>query len=161
MVTFRLIEEDEQRIVYWYFPEGKEDKGHGIIIVDKIQEEIDITEVAPDDFERDIPAEELNELAEAINKMKREAGETDFVEMTTESEHSIYYGDHAVREIIKYLRKGEVPPRGMQMWYKKMLPIIGDKPIFQRQAKREFLFILPEPCHLSEGEKCTPAKQHH
>ena len=40
MVTFRLIEEDEQRIVYWYFPEGKEDKGHGIIIVDKIQEEI-------------------------------------------------------------------------------------------------------------------------
>ncbi len=25
MVTFRLIEEDEQRIVYWYFPEGKED----------------------------------------------------------------------------------------------------------------------------------------
>ena len=49
--------------------------------------------------------------------MKREAGETDFVEMTTESEHSIYYGDHAVREIIKYLRKGEVPPKGMQMWY--------------------------------------------
>ena len=56
MVTFRVIEEDEQRIVYWYFPEGKEDKGHGIIIVDKIQEEIDITEVPPDDFERDIPA---------------------------------------------------------------------------------------------------------
>ena len=80
-------------------------------VKDKIQEEIDITEVAPDDFERDIPAEELNELAEAINKMKREAGETDFVEMTTESEHSIYYGDHAVREIIKYLRKGEVPQK--------------------------------------------------
>ena len=33
MVTFRLIEEDEQRIVYWYFPEGKEDKGHGVIIM--------------------------------------------------------------------------------------------------------------------------------
>ena len=42
MVTFRLIKEDEQRIVYWCFPEGKEDKGHGVIIVDKIQEEIDI-----------------------------------------------------------------------------------------------------------------------
>ncbi len=59
MVTFRLIEEDEQRNVYWYFPEGKDYKGHGIIVVDKIQEEINITEVAPDDFERDIPAEEL------------------------------------------------------------------------------------------------------
>ena len=117
MVTFRLIEENEQRIVYWYFPEGKEDKGNGVIIVDKVNEEIDITEVAPSDFERDIPAEELNELAEAINQMKREAGETDFVEMATEPEHSIYYGDHAVREIVKYLRKGEVPRKGMQMWY--------------------------------------------
>ena len=56
-------------------------------------------------------------MAEAINQMKRKVGKTDFVEMTTESEHSIYYGDHAVREIIKYLRKGEVPPKGMQMWY--------------------------------------------
>ena len=42
-MTFRLIEENEQRIVYWYFPEGKEDKGHGVIVVDKIHEEIDIT----------------------------------------------------------------------------------------------------------------------
>ena len=51
MVTFRLIEENEQRIVYCYFPEGKEDKGNGVIIVDKVNEEIDITEVAPSDFE--------------------------------------------------------------------------------------------------------------
>ena len=53
MVTFRLIEVDEQRIVYWYFPEGKEEKGHGIIIVDRLQDEIAITEVAPEDIERD------------------------------------------------------------------------------------------------------------
>ena len=71
MVTFRLIEEDEQRIVYWYFPEGKEDKGHGIIIVDKIQEEIDITEVAPDDFERDIPAEELKKYLDAVDSPEK------------------------------------------------------------------------------------------
>ena len=117
MVTFRLIEEDEQRIIYWYFPEGNEDKEHGVIIVDKIQDEVNITKVAPDDFERDIPAEELNWLGEAINQMKREAGRTDFVEMTTESEHSIYYGDHAVDEIIKHLLKGEVPQKGIQIWY--------------------------------------------
>lgn len=117
MVTFRLIKEDDKEIVYWYFPEGKENKGHGIIIVDKVKEEINITEVAPSDFERDIPVEELNEMAEAINQMKRKVGKTDFVEMTTEPGHSIYYGDHAVREIIKYLRKGEVPQNGTQMWY--------------------------------------------
>lgn len=117
MVTFRLIEVDEQRIVYWYFPEGKEEKGHGIIIVDRLQDEIAITEVAPEDIERDISAEELNKMAEAINQMKREAGKTDFVEMTTESEHSTYYGDHAVREILKHLRKGEIPEKGKQIWY--------------------------------------------
>ena len=117
MVTFRLIGEDAHRIVYWYFPEGKEENGHGVIIVDKIQERIDITEVAPDDFERDISPEELNELAEAINQMKCEVGESDFVELSTEPEHSIYYGDHAVRGIIKHLQKGEVPQKGMQMWY--------------------------------------------
>ncbi len=117
MVTFRLIEINEQRIVYWYFPEGKEEKGHGVIIVDKLQDEINITEAAPDDFERDIPAEELNKMAEAINQMKHEAGETDIVETTTESVHSTYYGDHAVREILKHLRKGEIPEKGKQIWY--------------------------------------------
>lgn len=35
MVTFRLIEEDELRIIYWYFPEENEENGHGVIIVDK------------------------------------------------------------------------------------------------------------------------------
>ncbi len=38
MVSFRLIEKDEQRIVYRYFPEGKEDNGHGVIIFDKAWE---------------------------------------------------------------------------------------------------------------------------
>lgn len=36
MVTFRLIEDDATEIVYWYFPEGDEDSGHGIIVVDKL-----------------------------------------------------------------------------------------------------------------------------
>ena len=82
-----------------------------------IRQEIDITELAEEDWERDIPPDELNELAEAINQMKRERGATDFVELVTEPEHSIYYGDHAVREIVKHLREGKVPKKGMQAWY--------------------------------------------
>ena len=117
MVTFCLTDESEQKIIFRYFPEGKEDKGYGVIIVDKVKEEINIIQVAPADFVRNIPAEELNDLAEAINHVKRKAGETDFVEMVTEPERSIYYGDHAVNEIVKYLRKGEIPQRGMQVWY--------------------------------------------
>lgn len=117
MVSFVLIEKSENQLVYWYYPEGNEDKRPGVIIVDRIKEEIDISEVAEEDWERDIPPEEINELVESINQMKRERGATDFVEPVTEPEHSIYYGDHAVRELIKYLREGKVPEKGMQMWY--------------------------------------------
>lgn len=117
MVTFCLNEENEKFIVYHYYPEGDESLKPGVIVVDKEKEEIDITEVAENDIERDIQPEELNELAIAINEMKRERGATDFVELATEPEHSIYYGDHAVREICKYLAKGETPKKGMQAWY--------------------------------------------
>lgn len=117
MVTFRRVYEDDHTIVFWYFPEGRECKGHGVIVVDKDHEEIDITEIAPGDFERLIPAEELNEMAESINRAKRELGETDFSEMTTEPERSVFFGDHAVRKIIENLRKGIVPDKGAAMWY--------------------------------------------
>lgn len=56
-------------------------------------------------------------MSAAINEMARERGEADFVEFVRESEHGVYYGDHAVRKIIEHLQKGEVPKRGMQMWY--------------------------------------------
>ena len=117
MVTFKLIEETDARLVFWYYPEGYEDKKPGTIIVDRIKEEIDITELAEDDWEHVIPLEEINELVDAINRMKQEQGETDYVEPVTEPEHSIYYGDHAVNEIIEHLHKGEIPKKGMQAWY--------------------------------------------
>lgn len=56
-------------------------------------------------------------MAVAINKMKKECGDTDFAELATEPEHSIFYGDHAVSEICKCLAKGEVPKKGRQIWY--------------------------------------------
>lgn len=65
-----------------------------------------ITEVVEIDWERDIPPEEMNELVRAINQMKRERGDTDFIEPVTEPEHNIYYGDHAVSEIVKHVREG-------------------------------------------------------
>ena len=34
MVTFKLIEETEQFLVYWYYPNGHEET-HGIIVVDR------------------------------------------------------------------------------------------------------------------------------
>lgn len=117
MVTFKLVEQTEKNLIYWYYPENHQDSEPGIITVDLEKDEIEITKVAADDFVRDIHPEEINSLIDSINEMRQERGETDLEEHVTESEHSIMYGDHAVREIIKYLRKGEIPKKGMQMWY--------------------------------------------
>lgn len=64
MVTFKLIEKSEGKLVYWYYPEGNEDKRPGTIIVNRLKEEIELTELAEDDWERDIPADEINKLIE-------------------------------------------------------------------------------------------------
>lgn len=95
MVSFKLIEKCEEELVY-YYPEGNEDKRPGTIIVYRLKEEIELTELAEDDWEREIPAGEINELIESINQMKRENGETDFLSLVTEPEHDIWYGNHAI-----------------------------------------------------------------
>lgn len=117
MVTFKLVEETDNGYIYWYYPEGDEEKRPGIIVVDKNMNDIELTELAEKDWERYIPVEEINEMVDSINQMKRERGATDFLEYATEPEHNIWYGDHAVNEICKFLRKGEIPEKGIQMWY--------------------------------------------
>lgn len=117
LVTFEMVEQKDNLYTYWYYPENKRALRPGIIVVDTIREYIEITRVAEGDWERDIPAAEINQLVDAINQMEAESGGTDFSEYVTEDEHSIYYGDHAVNEIIKYLRKGEIPEKGIRMWY--------------------------------------------
>lgn len=96
MVTFKLIEKYEEKLVYWYYPEGNEEKRPGTIVVNRLKEEIEFTELAEDDWEREIPAGEINELIESINQMKCENGETDFLSLVTEPEHDIWYGNHVI-----------------------------------------------------------------
>lgn len=117
MVTFKLVEEIDEYLLYWYYAEGDESLKPGIIIVDKINGKIDITELAEDDWERDISVEELNELAESVNREIREEGETDFLELATEPEHSVFFGDHAVNAIWDKLREGIIPKKGARAWY--------------------------------------------
>jgi len=117
MVTFKFVEENDKFIIFWYYPEGHTDKRPGTIIVDKEADEIDVTELAEEDWETDIPVEELNKFPIFANEERKLQGRTDFIPLFTEPEHIIHYGDHALDEILMHLREGEVPKEGMQTWY--------------------------------------------
>lgn len=55
MVTFKLIEETDEQLVFRYYPEGDEDREPGIITVDRTANRISITQMAEYDIERIIP----------------------------------------------------------------------------------------------------------
>ena len=72
MVTFRLMEETDQYLIYWYFPNGDEDEMHGIILIDKSNETVEIQKMAHDDFSHIVTVAEQNELRNSVNDMRRE-----------------------------------------------------------------------------------------
>ncbi|MBR2707380.1 MAG: hypothetical protein IKE74_09150 [Mogibacterium sp.] len=115
MVTFELIENTEI-LKYHYWPEGNKDHRPGLIVADLQNDDISIETLAENDWERMIPVEEINIMIEDINRMRAERGE-EAMELATEPERCVFYGDRAVNEIVKSLRKGEIPEQGSQAWY--------------------------------------------
>ena len=59
MVIYELIKETEEKLDYSYYPEGNKDKKAGLITIDRINEKIDLTEVAEGDYEIVVLAEDL------------------------------------------------------------------------------------------------------
>lgn len=121
MVTFRLIGENKRYIIYWYFPEGNEEKGNGIITIDKENDSIYITKLAPDDFTRIITIEEQNVMRNSINQMRVEEGlgklsEKEFPSATKPLTET-FYADHAIRKIVESYNNGIVLKDGMAEWY--------------------------------------------
>ncbi len=66
MVTFRLVEETEQYLIYRYFPDGHEDEMHGIILIDKLNETVEIQKMAHNDFSHIVTVDEQNELRNSV-----------------------------------------------------------------------------------------------
>ncbi len=122
MVTFKLIFNDGKIAIYWYFPEGKEENGHGVIIVNQVEHTIKIETLAPDDFQREEPAENLNQLRDEINAIRLENGEPPLTEeeLPTATEPMIitFFADHVISSIGKTIREeGKLPETGMSAWY--------------------------------------------
>lgn len=122
MVTFKLIFNDGKIAIYWYFPEGKEENGHGVIIVNQVEHTIKIETLAPDDFQREEPAENLNRLRDEINAMMLENEEPPLTEeeLPTATEPMIitFFADHVIKNIREEIKEtGTLPKTGMSAWY--------------------------------------------
>jgi len=121
MVTFRLIEENEQYLVYWYFPDGHENDEQGIILLDKLNETIEIQKIATNDFSHIVTVEEQNELRDSVNDMRKEEGlplltEEEWPSATTEFTKT-FFADHAINKILESYNSGNILREGMSAWY--------------------------------------------
>ncbi len=117
MVAYELIEKNDDKLIYRYFPADERDKKPGTVIVDRLSKKIEVTEIAEMDVENYITPEELNEMIDAINEMRKERGCMDFDEHVETGETSIYFADHVVFDLRDRLKNGEIPEKGMPMWY--------------------------------------------
>lgn len=120
MVTFKLKEESEQQLVYWYFPHGKEENGHGTIVIDRVHGKLDVTELAPDDRLVRHTVENQNRWRKAVNQMRNieqipELTDEEWPE-ATEDRISTVFADHAIQKIIEAYNSGEILEEGAETW---------------------------------------------
>ena len=120
MVTFKLKEESDQQLVYWYFPHGKEENGHGTIVIDRVLGKLDVTELAPDDRLVRHTVENQNRWRKAVNQMRNsgqipELTDEEWPE-ATEDKISTVFADHAIQKIVEAYNNGEVLEEGVETW---------------------------------------------
>ena len=121
MVTFRLVKETEQYLIYWYFPDGHEDEMHGIILIDKLNETVKIQKMAHNDFSHIVTVDEQNELRNSVNNMRKEEGlplltEEEWPSTATEYKKT-FFADYAISKIIESYNSGKILKEGMSAWY--------------------------------------------
>lgn len=121
MVSFRLIEENKIHIIYWYFPNDDEANGHGTIVINKQSGNATVTELAPDDFSREVSIAEQNELLDSLNQMRIDEGleviSEDEWQPATEPFTECFFADHAIAKIMESYLKGIILKSGKTMWY--------------------------------------------
>lgn len=121
MVTFRLVEETEDYLVYWYFPDGHEDEKYGIILINKLNKTIQIQKLADKDFSYIVTSEEQNQFRESVNAMRKEDGLPPLSKQEcpyTKTEFTkTFFADHAIKKIIKSYKSGKILHEGISAWY--------------------------------------------
>ena len=112
MVTFKLKEENDRQLVYWYFPHGNEENGHGTIVIDRVLGKLDVTELAPDDRLVRHTVENQNRWRKAVNQMRN----IEQIPELTDERISTVFADHAIQKIIEAYNNGEILEEGVETW---------------------------------------------
>ncbi len=120
MVTFKLKEQDDNHLTYWYFPNGKEANGHGTIIIDRVAGKVDVTQLAPDDKLRRHTLEEQLKLRKATENMRKIEQLPELTEeewpIPTADKISTIFADHAIRKIVDAYNQGQILEEGAETW---------------------------------------------
>lgn len=120
MVTFELIEKDDDHVVYNYWPENDRTKNPGKITINRIAEDIDL-ELAEGDFWCSSSVEEQNCMSQSMNQVRIEEGKPELTEeewpVATEEMRWTFCGSHAIHQILKSYNAGSIPENGMEAWY--------------------------------------------
>lgn len=121
MVTFNIESKETDKVTYRYFPENHYESAYGVFSISLVNGDIVLEVVAEEDFLCRTSAQELNEMRDAINEMRKENGEPPLTEeelpTATEDEEWYQYADHAIRRVKEEMEKGIIPESGTVAWY--------------------------------------------
>ena len=116
MVYWYLVEETDERIIYEYYPENKKDKKAGIITIDRIAENIELTKPAEYDIEKTMYENDLRMLYNAIAEVEEVENVEEIIARSAGKRWWVYY-EHAERRIFEDYNNGIIKKEGMTAWY--------------------------------------------
>ena len=119
MVTFRLVEENNETAIFHYYPE--DGVQFGIITLLKGIPDIEIITMAPNDFSREVTLQEVMSLRDSVNDSRKDNGEPPLTEeewpTPTSGFLKTFYADHAISKSMKAFKDGVILKEGGAMWY--------------------------------------------
>ncbi len=121
MVKFFIEKKDNNKAIYKYYPEDDLEKTGGIINVDLKTGDMAVDVPAEMDFKCAAVADELNELRNAIDEMRKERGAAPLTEdelpTATEDREWYFYADHVIRRLKEEGETANMPENGTVAWY--------------------------------------------
>ncbi|MBE6422838.1 hypothetical protein [Succinivibrio dextrinosolvens] len=129
MVIYELIKETKEKLDYSYYPEGNKDKKAGLITIDRINEKIDLTEVAEGDYEIVELAEDLLRMDQSFIDLAEEEGDLERARLLREELEEnkkkgkykgfqyYCYACHVIHNLVKKYNSGIIPQSDTVYWY--------------------------------------------